>query len=89
MFLKILWLKTDGSITAWLKRKYKSFDNTTAPVNDLSGSNPTPNKVNPDRIITYINSFKPAISYYTRQNAPNRQYLNPNLNVTDLYAHFK
>ena len=51
MFLRTLGLKSDGIITAWLKTKRKSFDNTIAPVNDLRGSNPAPNKVNPDRNI--------------------------------------
>ena len=90
MFLRTLGLKTDGMVTQLLKAKRRSYEDNIAPINDRRGKHEVyeNHKADYEAIRYHINSYKPSISHYTRVNAPNRRYLNPELTVTDMLADY-
>lgn len=57
------------------------------PVN--RGHHPNVAKIERNFIIEHVKSFKPTISHYRREHAPNRLYLPSDVNVTLMYRNFK
>lgn len=49
---------------------------------------PSEKKIDKDPIIAHINSFKPTISHYRREHAPNRKYLPSDINVTLMHKDY-
>ena len=91
MFLATLGRKTDGFITEFRKRKRKhSTDSSSlAPFKDGRKNRANPhNKKDHAKIREHINSYQPSISHYSRKNAPNRRYLNPELSVKDMLENY-
>ena len=71
-----------------MKSKRKSFDESISPNIDRRGKNLRPHKVDHEIIRQHINSYNPSISHYSRENAPNRRYLNPDITVKQMWMDF-
>ena len=87
MFLRTLGHKSDRVITTALS--------TTSPIGmntgDKRGKHSPKHKVSEeDRtfLLNHIRSFKPQISHYRREHAPNRLYLPPELTMKEMYANY-
>jgi len=86
MFLRTLGLRTDGTITEFVKAKQRSPEEDVAPVSDHRGKVSPPNKLDHSIIHEHINSFKPQVSHYNIEHTPHRRYLESNLSVAGKLA---
>ncbi|KAH9633935.1 hypothetical protein HF086_006451 [Spodoptera exigua] len=66
-------------------RKRKTYNN---PLIDGRGHNPNPRKLDNTKIIEHIMSFRPAVSHYRREHAPNKKYLPSDLSIRIMYDHY-
>ena len=89
MFLSTLGMKTDGMITSFIAAKTKGTDNIECVLKDNRGSSIPTNKKNVELIKQHINSFKPQVSHYASENAPNRRYLDSGLTVKCMWRDFQ
>ncbi len=58
---------------------------------DRRGRHPPQNKFNEEynqRVNSHIESYRPQVSHYRREHAPNRRYLPSDLSVTKMHKHF-
>ena len=81
MFLCTLGLRTDGTITEFMKAKQRSPEDNVTPIADNRGKSTPPNKLDHGVIRDHINSFNPQVSHYNMEHAPKRQYLESNLSI--------
>lgn len=65
-------------------------NNTSYPESliDGRGHNPNPRKIDNTKIIEHIMSFRPAVSHYRREHAPNKKYLPSDLSIRIMYDHY-
>ncbi|KAK4879538.1 hypothetical protein RN001_007684 [Aquatica leii] len=70
------------------KRKY-SFKNSLKSTKDNRGRHPSSRKIDRTDIINHINLFKPTISHYRREHAPNRKYLPSDITIKFMYKDFQ
>lgn len=81
MFMATLGLKSDGIITEFVSTKTSTAAGAITPTSDGRGKSTPNNKKDKDVIRHHINSHHPVSSHYTRENAPNRRYLEPHLSI--------
>ena len=87
MFLHTIGYKSDKVITTALSTTTEVGTN----VGDMRGKHDPKHKMTEedlDFMEKHITSFKPQISHYRREHAPNRQYLPPELSITEMYADY-
>ena len=89
-FLRTLGLKTAARVNKMLMAKRVSFEGKVCLGSDKRGGQREKRAgLQEDNvIIDHIESFNPTISHYTRENAPNRRYLDPELSVKILHDNF-
>lgn len=96
MFIHTLGLKTDGTITEFVRRKLEGVNASDSGTSsshtltaDTRGQAAATNKKDHDVIRQHINSYHPQVSHYTREHAPNRRYLESHLSITGYFLlHF-
>lgn len=71
-----------------LKNVRSTDTNSIAPKPDQR-RHPSSKKVDRNVIIQHINSFRPTISHYRREHAPDRKYLPSDVSITLMYKDFK
>ncbi|KAG5900557.1 hypothetical protein JTB14_022864 [Gonioctena quinquepunctata] len=59
------------------------------PKRDMRGKHPKIRKIDRNIIVEHIKSFRPTISHYRREHAPNRLYLPSDISVKKMYELFK
>ena len=59
-----------------------------SPMVDVRDHHAPMNKFDKNLIKEHINSYHPQVSFYNREHAPNRRYLEPNLSITDMWIDF-
>lgn len=73
-------------------RFLKSVRNTEAtaalPKKDMRGHHPNSSKVDRNLLVEHIKTFRPVISHYRREHAPNRLYLSSDISVTLMHKDF-
>lgn len=60
-----------------------------APPEDKRGKHEPSNKINREVVKQHVESFRPQVSHYRREHAPNRRYLPGDVNQTLMYNHFR
>lgn len=50
---------------------------------------PPNKKIDRNVIVEHINSFRPTVSHYRREHAPNKRYLPTDINITYMHKHFQ
>jgi len=96
MFIHVLGLKTDGTITEFVRWKLVGVNASDCGTNsshtvtaDTQGHAAATNKKDHDVIGQHINSYHPQVSHYSQDNAPNRRYLESDLSITSYFLlHF-
>lgn len=58
------------------------------PKKDMRGRHPNKSKIDTNLIKEHIRSFRPVISHYRREHAPNRLYLSSDISVTLMHRCF-
>ena len=83
-FLSTLRLKTGGRVIEFVRHKTTSG---SSPTIDHRGSwfRKEIHLVEKDKIREHIESYKSYVSHYTRKNAPNRRYLDSELNIVTMH----
>ena len=86
-FLSTLGKKTASMVDTALREQRS---NRIAPGPDQRGGarKQRADLMNDETIIGHIESYHPSISHYTRKNAPNRRYLNPELTIREMWNNF-
>ncbi|XP_046684661.1 uncharacterized protein LOC124370420 [Homalodisca vitripennis] len=72
--------------------KRKQLSGTSISPRDKRGKKIPPNKTNPEKlefVKEHIMKFPRYTSHYSRQQNPNKKYLNPGLNVKKMYDFYK
>ncbi|KAK9700381.1 hypothetical protein QE152_g31269 [Popillia japonica] len=72
-----------------LKTLRKNELGSVAPKPDQRGRHPNKTKIDEFTISEHILSFRPTISHYRREHAPNRLYLPSDISVVKMYNDFK
>ena len=78
-------MKTDGRVTEFVRYKTSS---AKSPTIDCRGRW----ERKPEHLVKmreHIESYKPNVSHYTRKNAPNRRYLDSELDINIMFNDFK
>ena len=88
MFLSTLCLKSEGMITEMVRAQRQSYDCAIASIEDCRDNHLPTSKCDAEVIRLHINSYNPAISHYKHKNAPYKQYLNPELLITEMNKKF-
>lgn len=88
MFLATLGLKTDGRVTEFVRAKTKELNTINEVITDGRGKAANPSKLDDDLIREHILSYRPQISHYKLENAPNRRYLDAHLTMRDMWKHY-
>nr|CAH7733291.1 unnamed protein product [Callosobruchus chinensis] len=58
------------------------------PKKDMRGHHPNSSKVDKSLLIDHIKMFRPVVSHYRREHAPNRLYLSSDISVTLMHKDF-
>ena len=87
-FLSTLDLKTDGRVTEFVRYNTSSDKSPTIDRRGRWERKPE-HLVNRVKMREHIESYKPYISHYTRKNAPNRRYLDSELDINIMFNDFK
>ena len=81
-------MKSGAQITGLFHSKQRGYEQVIAPIDDNKGKHVAAHKIGHNIIKAHINSYHPSVSHYTRKNAPNRRYLNPDITVRMMYDDF-
>ncbi|MES9882743.1 MAG: hypothetical protein ABW185_17895 [Sedimenticola sp.] len=87
MFLHTLGLKTDGTVTEFVKSKLGNTSSLTE-TSDKRGKAEPRNKSDWEKIRAHISGYHPQVSHYTRERTPNRRYLDSNLSIADMWRDY-
>ncbi|XP_033629274.1 uncharacterized protein LOC117305910 isoform X2 [Asterias rubens] len=91
-FLHTLGYRSDKLVLTALNNIRNDGDVIVGTTGDKRGHHEPKNKLSQeyhDKVVTHINSYRPQVSHYKRQHAPNRRYLPSELSITLMYNHFK
>lgn len=73
-----------------LKNVRNTDPNLIAPMRDgRTQKRSVSRKIDRKDIVDHINSFRPTISHYRREHAPNRLYLPSDISITQMYKNFQ
>ena len=81
MFLASLGARSDGIVMEFVKSKSKLQEGGVFDTQDKRGRKKVDNNPLHEKIVEHINMFNPAVSYYNREKAPNRRYLEGHLTI--------
>lgn len=79
----------DKNNDRFLKNIRGTDKNAIVPQHDKRGHRPAVNAIEKQPIIDHIMSFRPTISHYRREHAPNRLYLPSDISIVLMYNDYK
>ena len=88
-FLHTLGYKNDKVITVTMS---SAALGRVAVSPDKRGRHAPPHKMSPEvreRIVQHVESYRPCVSHYRREHAPNRRYLPSEISIKSMYDDFK
>ena len=88
MLLIKLELKSDGIITELIQAQSQSYADAIALIETRMGKHTASHNCDTEAISLRINSYKPSISHYKRNDAPNKRYLNRDIWIKSIYDKF-
>lgn len=71
-------------------KNFRSTDRSSIATKfDRGDRQPCPHKIDKQLIVDHFKIFKPSVSHYSREHAPERQYLLSDLNIMMMYNNFR
>lgn len=90
-FLHTLGFKNDQVVKTALKSSNKNGSVVVGTIGDRRGQHEPSNKLSDafrDQVIQHIEKYRPQVSHYRRDHAPNRRYLPSELSISEIYRTF-